>query len=89
MVLNGTARAIETSLVETGYDPAVFEELSPKKGRDSPTAKGRQVPCRNSIDSSANSAVNGRDCARAAVQEGVLSGMLSISDEKEDGEDEG
>lgn len=26
MVLNGTARAIETSLVETGYDPAVFKE---------------------------------------------------------------
>ncbi len=44
-----------------------IEELSPKEGRDSPTAKGRQVPCRNWVDSSANSALNGRDCARAAV----------------------
>lgn len=26
MVLNGTAHSIETSLVETGYDPAVFKE---------------------------------------------------------------
>lgn len=33
----------------------------------SPTANGQQAPCRNWIDSSANSAVNGRDCARAAV----------------------
>lgn len=26
MILNGTARSIETNLVETGYDPAVFKE---------------------------------------------------------------
>lgn len=26
MVLQGTARAVETSLIETGYDPAVFKE---------------------------------------------------------------
>ncbi len=45
-----------------------IEELSSKERRDSPTAKGRQVPCRNWIDSSANSALKDRDCARAAVQ---------------------
>ncbi len=35
------------------------------KEEDSPTVKGRQVPCRSLIDSSANSALNDRDCARA------------------------
>jgi len=45
-----------------------IEELSPERGRDFPTAKGRQAPCRSQMDSSANSALKGRDCARAAVQ---------------------
>jgi len=55
-------------LAATELTKRIIEELSPKRGRDSPTANGRQVPCRKSVDSSANSAVNGRDCARAAVQ---------------------
>jgi CheY-like chemotaxis protein len=57
--------------IDLGHQ-ARIEELSPEKGRDAPTAKGRQVPCRNSIDSSANSAVTGRDCARAVVQFSVV-----------------
>jgi len=47
-----------------------IEELSSKEVRDSPTAKGRQVPFRNWIDSSANSALKDRDCTRATVHTG-------------------
>jgi len=54
--------------IQSIWNSPAIEELSPKRGRDSPTANEQQVPCCKLQDSSANSAVNGRDCARAAVQ---------------------
>jgi hypothetical protein len=86
-VQNGCCRVGQTKMFASNWSHFVknapsIEELSPTKGRDSPTAKGRQVPCRKSIVSSANSAVNGRDCARAAVQKMWLKKAMQIHQEK-------
>jgi DASS family divalent anion:Na+ symporter len=56
-----------------------FEELSPKKGQSSPTAKEQQVPCCNWIDSSADSVLKDRDCARAAVHDPKMGGFLTLT----------